>query len=525
MLQQLDIMPSTLSARQRPRSLDKTPDQWLRWILGAGIVVSILSFIYFFQQGITTDFYDAGARMLITRRVVDSPTPGLAQLGAVWLPLTHIAALPFIGIDWMYQTGIAGSLVSMASFVLSLYFVYRLSTLLTEKRAAGLVGVLVFVLNPNILYMQSTPMTELPMIAMAAGGCYYLTLATRNPDKRRWYLWSGVYLALGSLIRYENWIILFAAVPLLIYSFARRRFAWARLEGTLIYWGYWAFIGIAAWLAWNLLIFGDPLYFQRGEYADPSNWVFEGSQVVGNFPMALMTYIFAILSTVGPMLIAAIAGIVIYLARTRLRADSVMPFLPLALFPFFVLVVFVGQRPLDVPQITGGVYNIRFGLIMSLPVAVFAAYLASQHRFLIGAVGTAAVISAGVLVGTLGIITTEEARIQVNPDQVAAGEWFADHYHGEWMLLESFGNDIFQHTAGIRLSHVIYEGTYQTWELALAEPAQWAEWVVMRPAVGQGQPADKLWRTYHDDPGFHQDYELAYKNPGLEIYRRRPASQ
>jgi len=64
------------------------------------------------------------------------------------------------------------------------------------------------------------------MIAMAAGGCYYLTLATRNPDKRRWYLWSGVYLALGSLIRYENWIILFAAVPLLIYSFARRRFAW-----------------------------------------------------------------------------------------------------------------------------------------------------------------------------------------------------------------------------------------------------------------------------------------------------------
>jgi len=140
MLQQLNMMPSTLSARQRPKPLDTTADQWLKWILGAGIVVSILSFIYFFQQGITTDFYDAGARMLITRRVVDSPTPGLAQLGAVWLPLTHIAALPFIGIDWMYQTGIAGSLVSMASFVdgeLCAVGLLCVSPLHTAHREAG----------------------------------------------------------------------------------------------------------------------------------------------------------------------------------------------------------------------------------------------------------------------------------------------------------------------------------------------------------------------------------------------------
>src|SRR5512140_2735858 len=92
----------------------KSRDRYLLFVTAAAIVISIVSFAFFYSQHLTLLYYDGQARLLITRRVVDSPTSGLAQLGAVWLPLTHLLALPFIGNDFLYRSGIALSIISMA---------------------------------------------------------------------------------------------------------------------------------------------------------------------------------------------------------------------------------------------------------------------------------------------------------------------------------------------------------------------------------------------------------------------------
>ena len=47
----------------------------------------MFSFLYYFQHNDLLLYGDAVAHINIARRVFDSQTPGLLQLGTVWLPL------------------------------------------------------------------------------------------------------------------------------------------------------------------------------------------------------------------------------------------------------------------------------------------------------------------------------------------------------------------------------------------------------------------------------------------------------
>jgi hypothetical protein len=60
------------------------------------IFVSVFSFLYFSRRGDVLLYGDAVAHINIARRVFDSKTPGLLQLGTLWLPLPLLLVLPFI---------------------------------------------------------------------------------------------------------------------------------------------------------------------------------------------------------------------------------------------------------------------------------------------------------------------------------------------------------------------------------------------------------------------------------------------
>src|SRR5262245_41417698 len=88
--------------------------------------VSVVAFLYYFQHGQILLYGDAVAHINIARRVFDSHTPGPLQLGTVWLPLPHILMMPFLVSDWMWQTGLGGSIPSLVSYVLGTLGVFRL---------------------------------------------------------------------------------------------------------------------------------------------------------------------------------------------------------------------------------------------------------------------------------------------------------------------------------------------------------------------------------------------------------------
>ena len=126
--------------------------------------VSLLAFLIYFRRGEVLLYGDAVAHINIARKVFDSQTPGLLQLGTVWLPLPHLMMLPFLLSKWMWTTGIGGSIPSMVAYVFLVAGVFRLvrdalgrygDASGTANSAAWLATAIVG-LNPNLLYLQAT---------------------------------------------------------------------------------------------------------------------------------------------------------------------------------------------------------------------------------------------------------------------------------------------------------------------------------------------------------------------------------
>jgi len=93
------------------------------YLLGLAFL-SILYFVIFYKNGLGLSYNDARSHLYIGRRVVEGLKPGLAQLGSVWLPLNHVLMIPTIWNDWMWHSGLAGALQSMAGFVVTGYVIY-----------------------------------------------------------------------------------------------------------------------------------------------------------------------------------------------------------------------------------------------------------------------------------------------------------------------------------------------------------------------------------------------------------------
>jgi len=123
----------------------KTPvvrDRSAARVAGVAVLVSLFSFLYYFQRGDLLLYGDAVAHINIARRVFDSQTPSLLQLGTVWLPLPHLLMVPFIFWNAMWQNGTGGSIPSMIAYVFGVVGIFRfvrgmLETDLRTKPAAA----------------------------------------------------------------------------------------------------------------------------------------------------------------------------------------------------------------------------------------------------------------------------------------------------------------------------------------------------------------------------------------------------
>src|SRR5947209_20088438 len=79
-------------------------------------MVSIAAFFYYLRHDDLLLYGDAVAHINIARRVIDSRTPGLLQLGTVWLPLPHLLMVPCLLSKWMWGTGIGGWIPAVLPF-------------------------------------------------------------------------------------------------------------------------------------------------------------------------------------------------------------------------------------------------------------------------------------------------------------------------------------------------------------------------------------------------------------------------
>jgi hypothetical protein len=487
----------------------KTRDRAAWGVALAALIISVAAYVITVQVHGSLLYVDSISHLEIARRVVSSTSPGLAQLGYVWLPLPHLLMLPLVWINPLYQNGFAGSVVSMAAYVATAVLIYKIAFRLTRRKFAGVVAAGVFALNVNMLYMQSTPMTEALLFCMLAA-MVYCVQQWADTDKYQYLIAGAVAALCATLTRYESWPVLACLlVAVVVIAWTRkpaggldRKIRRAGTQDRFVAFGVVAFAGIAAWLIWNWAIFGNPLDFQTGDFAKPSNWVASGEPFIGNWVIAAKTYWYAMLDNeTTPLLLLAAAGLLLLVVRERRTMARSLPVLSLlVIVPFFVVSLYSGQRPLHVLHISNDLYNVRFGLIMLVPTAIGVGYLVGTLQRVKPVMYVAGALVLGLAVG-LGaslvrhdnVITYTAARETLTSTTVVAQEpvvgYLKAHYTGGLVLMESFGNEniAFQ----LPSDQLVYEGSYRQWLPSLHDPsAHHIEWIVAR--CGNSPYPDKV---------------------------------
>jgi len=98
-------------------------------VLAVGLIAAVLSMAstyYYFRHHLILGYQDSFSHLEVSRRVAAGLSPGIAQLGGIWLPVPQLLQGLLSWNDVLYRTGLAGSAVSMACFVASTVLLYRL---------------------------------------------------------------------------------------------------------------------------------------------------------------------------------------------------------------------------------------------------------------------------------------------------------------------------------------------------------------------------------------------------------------
>ena len=173
---------------------------------------------FVFAHGWTCYYGDAEAHLNIARRILDSRTPGYDQMGSPWLPLPHLLMLPFVRVDAWWHSGLAGTIPSAICFVAGRRVSVRRRPAPVRGTAGAVAAAALFALNPNVLYLQATPMSE-PCFWAAFLALLYFTVRFRSTQGWFWVIAAGVAAGAATMSRYDGWFLLpFVATLLLPYG-------------------------------------------------------------------------------------------------------------------------------------------------------------------------------------------------------------------------------------------------------------------------------------------------------------------
>ena len=372
-----------------------TREEMLPVILAA-VLLGFTALMLCFSRGYVLLYGDAVAHLGIARRILDTRNPGLVQLGGVWLPLPHLLMLPFVQkMEW-WQSGLAGAWPSIACYILGVAGFYRLCRRMLVPRWA-LAATVFYALNPNLLYLATTAMTEPLFLALLI----WMTLLTvecvdeihaghQTPVVRR-LLGLGALIFAAVFTRYDGWVVGAAVWCMVTWQLWRARELWRRVVPAFAVFTLLAVAGPVLWLWYNQHFYHDPLDFMRGPYSAPA--IEKKTSPPGsrhyrgwhNPGWALLFYtrtaqvVAAAWETGFALMAAALAGLWIAVRR-RIKPGSLLLWVPLV---FYVYSVAYGSVPIFIPQLyPHSYYNARYGMEMLPALALFACVAGAvlEHR-------------------------------------------------------------------------------------------------------------------------------------------------
>ena len=502
-------------------------DPEMAWVIALAGCVSVVSCSLYFRHGSILLYGDAVAHINIARRVFDSRTPGFLQLGTVWLPLPHLLMIPFLISDSLWQTGVGGSIPSMAAYVAGAVGLFRLVRGVLNfpaepdlaARIAAWMAVLVYAANPNLVYLQTTAMTEALYLAFAIWAVTFFNEFLQQRSKAwadissltpRSLVKCAVCVAGAELTRYDGWFLGAAVSIAALVTLFRSEPSDLRIRRSLVKFVLLLAAVPALWLTYNGIIYRNPLEFANGPYsartieqktAQPGFPPHPGSR---NLYTAGIYFLKSAELNVAEgnwqklWVALLLSGSVLILLFARRLRTLLLLWVPLLFYPFSVA---YGAVPVFVPVWWPfSFYNVRYGVQLlpafAVSMAVVSYFLWTSARNptaravavtlpLLLIVGSYASIwreqpvcfrEAWVNSRTRLALENELARqLKMLPPDSTTLMYLGDHVGAVQQ-------------AGIPLRRFIQEGNHRTWkqpadpeglwERALADPGRFADYVV-----------------------------------------------
>lgn len=500
---------------RRNQSLSPVPAVLAAVAAAAGLV----AWIIFFRAGLVLSHYDAKAHLVVARRVFDNLTPGWQQIGAVWLPLPHLIAILPTQIDFFYRTGLFGSLVSIGCLAVTCFAAARLVLRVTGSAIGACVPTLVLVLNPNLLYLHTTPMTEPLLLATTMLSVLWL-LEWVEADTDAVPAALAVLLFATVWTRYEAWPIVGSAIAAAGFA-TWRHGADAR---TLVRRGF----RIAIWPAAAIVIFlinsritVGAWFVSDGFYVPDPSYAHQPVRTLVGIWWGTHQMSGYVTETIALLALVAIA----WRALTT-RGDA----------PLLITVaLFLAAAVPIVAFYDGHPYRIRYMVPVVAACALFdglaVGMIAGRVRKNAASWFGPAILAAVVVVAAL----VESPPWNMNAPMLLEAQWdrgaslgrrdvtacLARDYAGD-KILASMGSlaHYMQELSnnGFAIADFINEGNGAIWNLALQTgPAPHAGWMLVEEVAEGG---DVLAEKVRHDPAFIRGMHRVCEGGGVALYKR-----
>jgi hypothetical protein len=478
----------------------------------AAAALGALVAVHYHRAGLTLAHYDARGHLIVARRIIDSITPGWQQIGAVWLPLPHLLNAIPVQVDLFYRTGASGIVISIAAFAVATGSIGWMVLALTGSVSAAVAGAAVFALNPNVLYLQATPMTEPLLLALTTLAVAMLMAWCHEKSTSYFVLRTshvGVVFALACLTRYEAWPVTVSALAAAVWVRSRRREPLrdsCREVGAI---ALYPAIAIAAFAVFSRVVIGD--WLLAGGFFVPENKAL-GAPMVAASEIAWGTR--ALSGAALVWIAVAGAAVLVVWSLTRTRAAALLPLslLAAAAIPFSA---FVDGHP----------FRIRYMVPLLACQAIGAGVLAGAipRARLAGALLLAALIAYDLRPLDLSAPMVVEAQWdRPNGPERARVTACLDQPHSPAKIMASMGSlgHYMQEASrsGFALRDFLHEGNGDIWLAALDGPRPFAGWIMIEEKAEGGDMLAKLSRAR---PSFLDGYARVCEGAGLALYKRR----
>ena len=505
--------------RELPRTLWKvgTLELWNPGALPTGLgrlaaVLGLVATARYAASNLTLAHYDAKAHLVVARRIFDSLTPGWEQIGAVWLPLPHlINALP-VQIDHLYRTGGFAIAISVLSHAVATSSIAAMILTLTNSRAGAVLGALLYATNPNVLYLQSTPMTEPLLFGLTTLQLLLITRWTVSGDLAR-PSGIGVVTVLACLTRYEAWPITAAALLASAYAWWRRGNALRDVLRAHARLTLYPIGTVLAFMLFSRVTVGE--WFTSGGFFVPDDTIRGQPAVVGE----KIAEGLALLAGERLLLISEIAFIVVVL--TGLIWSSRSPVLIAASLCAAVAVPATAY-------LSGHPFRIRYEIPLVVAAALLTGVAVGLSR--VGTWLAALVIFTVVIVERPPFDPTAamlaEARLDFNVyERREVTRCLRDRYDGGTIMASMGALGHYMHelsAAGFRIRDFLHEGNGPIWDSAFSRgPAPLASWVLVENVAEGG---DAIIQRHRQFPRMLEAYDVVCSAGNVTLYRRRVQS-